>query len=342
MEDPQLFQDAFAKAWFKLTHRDLGPRSRYLGDEVPNEIFDWQDPLPEKSQQPLEEEDIDRLKKMIEECGLSIRERVYAAWSSASTYRDSDKRGGANGSRIRLAPQNGWEANMPDRLSKVLQSLEAIRKRFHKAFSKEISMADMIVLAGSSAIEEAAKRGGYEVEVSFVPGRVDAEEGQTDERAFSWLEPMADGFRNYQQKGCSVPAEYMLLDKAQLLTLTLPQMSVLVAGLRVLGATYQDVKHGVFTDCIECLSNDFFVNLLDMDIEWRAQDKEAKEFIGYDRESGREVWHATRADLVFGANAQLRAQAEFYAQDDNREKFVRDFVAAWEKVMLLDRFDLQG
>ena len=341
LDNPQAFQEAFAKAWFKLTHRDLGPKSRYLGPEVPKETFIWQDPLPKRDYELVSQSDIDMLKNEIMKSGLSIDELVYTAWSSASTYRNSDKRGGANGARIRLEPQTSWEVNMPQQLKNVLTELEKIQKRFNSgAKERVILMADIIVLGGAAAIEEAARRAGYEISVSFVPGRVDASEEHTDVSSFAYLEPVADGFRNYIREECDIPAEYLLLDKAQLLGLTLPEMTVLVGGMRVLDVNYANSSHGILTERPGHLSNDFFVNLLDMDTEWKPQDEKERYFDGFDRKTGQKRWSASRVDLVFGSNSQLRAQAEFYAQDDNREKFVHDFVAAWEKVMCLDRFDL--
>jgi len=342
LENPQELEAAFARAWFKLTHRDMGPKSRYLGPEVPEEDFLWQDPLPPVDHELVDERDIAALKERILNSGLSLSELVYTAWSAASTFRASDKRGGANGARIRLAPQRDWEVNQPEQLAKVLEALEEIRSEFHaaQADGKRISLADLIVLGGCAAVEEAARRAGFDVEVPFAPGRVDATQEQTDVESFGYLEPMADGFRNYLHPECAFPAEQALIDKAQLLTLTVPEMTVLVGGMRALGANYGGTPHGVLTDRPGALTNDFFVHLLDMGIEWRPTSEEARVFEGFDRKTGERRWTATRVDLVFGANSQLRAQAEFYAQDDNREKFVRDFVAAWTKVMNLDRFDL--
>ncbi len=342
LENPDEFADAFARAWFKLTHRDMGPKSRYLGPETPEEDLIWQDPVPPVDHELVDEGDIAELKQQLLASGLTISELVYTAWSAAATFRGSDKRGGANGARIRLAPQKDWEVNQPEQLARVLGVLEEIRARFNRSQkgNKRISLADLIVLGGVAAVEEAARRAGFHVEVPFVPGRTDASQEQTDVESFSYLEPVADGFRNYLKSGCDLPAEHLLIDRAQLLTLTVPEMTVLVGGMRVLGANYGGTSHGVFTERPGVLTNDFFVNLLDMGIEWRPNGQDGQLFEGYDRASGERRWTATRVDLVFGANSQLRAQAEFYAQDDNQEKFVRDFVAAWNKVMNLDRFDV--
>ncbi len=342
LEHPEELEDAFARAWFKLIHRDMGPKSRYLGPEVPEEDLIWQDPIPPVDHELIDAQDAANLKKQILDSGLSISELVYTAWSSASTFRVSDKRGGANGARIRLAPQKDWEVNQPEQLAKVLGVLENIQGEFNAAQKngKRVSLADLIVLAGNAAIEEAARRAGFTVEVPFAPGRTDATQEQTDVESFGYLEPVADGFRNYLNPACEFPAEHALIDKAQLLTLTAPEMTVLVGGMRVLGANYGGAAHGVFTDRPGTLSNDFFVNLLDMGVEWKPTTDDAQLFEGHDRKTGQPKWTATRVDLVFGSNSQLRAQAEFYAQDDNREKFVHDFVAAWNKVMNLDRFDL--
>ncbi len=341
-QNPEAFADAFARAWFKLTHRDMGPKSRYLGPEVPAEDLIWQDPLPARNYALVGKKDIASLKKKILDSGLSISELVYTAWSSASTFRGSDKRGGANGARIRLAPQKNWEVNQPAQLAKVLAKLEKIQKEFNKSQkSKKISMADMIVLGGCAAVEAAAKAAGHKkVEVPFTPGRVDALQEQTDVQSFAVLEPEADGFRNYQKETFSITAEEMLVDKAQLLTLSAPEMTVLVGGLRVLGANYGGAQHGVFTKETGKLTNDFFVNLTDMGVEWHPTDESAQLFKAHDRKTGEIKWTGTRVDLVFGSNSQLRAIAEVYAQDDNKAKFVRDFIAAWNKVMNLDRFDL--
>jgi catalase-peroxidase len=338
-KNPKEFADAFARAWFKLTHRDMGPRVRYLGAEVPKEELIWQDPLPKASGALITAQDIPALKAKILASGLSVSQLVNTAWASASTFRGSDKRGGANGARIRLAPQKDWEVNQPAELAKVLQVLESIQKSFNSKSSRKISLADLIVLAGCLAVNEAAKKAGIDVYMPFYPGRVDATQAQTDVESFAPLEPKADGFRNYQHRSVKVPAEEMLLDRAQLLTLTAPEMTVLVGGLRALGANSGQSKHGVLTSRPGVLTNDFFVNLLDMDIEWRATSAEGV-YEGRDRKSGNVKWTGTRADLVFGSNSELRAIAEVYASDDAKEKFAHDFVAAWDKVMNLDRFDL--
>ncbi|MFO7942609.1 MAG: catalase/peroxidase HPI [Bacillota bacterium] len=342
LENPQEFAETFSRAWFKLTHRDMGPRSRYLGPEVPDEELIWQDPMPELDHELVDEGDIADLKAAITDSGLSISDLVYTAWSSASTFRGSDKRGGANGARIRLAPQKDWEVNQPDRLRQVLETLEDIREDFNAEQSgdKKISLADMIVLGGCAGIERAAVNAGYEVCVPFTPGRTDATEEQTDADSFSVLEPVADGFRNYQQKKFSVSAEEMLLDRAQLLTLTAPEMTVLLGGMRVLNANHEGSPHGVFTKNPETLTNDFFVNLLDMDTAWEPTSEERDLFEGTDRETGELKWTGTRTDLIFGSNSQLRAIAEVYASHDAEKKFVNDFVSAWNKVMNADRFDL--
>jgi catalase-peroxidase len=341
-QDPEAFADAFARAWFKLTHRDMGPKARYLGPEVPAEDLIWQDPIPAVDHPLIDAKDIADLKAKILASGLSISELVYTAWSSASTFRDSDKRGGANGARIRLAPQKDWEVNQPAQLAKVLSALEGIQQEFNSAQKKgqRVSLADLIVLGGCAAVEAAAKAAGYEVEVPFTPGRADALQEQTDVNSFAALEPEADGFRNYQKAVFSVSTEAMLVDKAQLLTLSGPEMTVLLGGLRVLGANHGGSQHGVFTKQPGKLTNDFFVNLLDMGIVWHPASEAADTFEARDRQTGDLKWTGTRVDLVFGSNSQLRALAEVYAQDDNKEKFVRDFVAAWNKVMDLDRFDL--
>ena len=342
-QDPEAFADAFARAWFKLTHRDLGPRSRYLGPEVPAEALIWQDPVPVVDYPLIDAKDIADLKARVLASSLSVPELVSTAWASAATFRGSDKRGGANGGRIRLAPQKDWEANQPAQLARVLATLEGIRQAFNAAQSggKQVSMADLIVLAGCAAVEQAARAGGHDVEVPFAPGRADASQEQTDVVSFEVLEPVADGFRNYQKAGSGVRAEERLLDKAQLLTLSAPEMTVLVGGLRVLNANVGQSAHGVFTQRPGTLSNDFFVNLVDMGTEWAPTSEAAEAFEGRDRKTGALKWTATRVDLVFGANSQLRALAEVYAQDDAKEKFVRDFVATWNKVMNLDRFDLE-
>jgi len=341
-ENPEEFADAFARAWFKLTHRDMGPRSRYLGPEVPAEELIWQDPVPAVDHELIDEKDIAGLKAKILASGLSVSQLVSTAWASASTFRDSDKRGGANGARIRLAPQKDWEVNQPAQLATVLQTLAGVQKGFNSAQSgkKRISLADLVVLGGCAGVEQAAKNGGYEVTIPFMPGRTDALQEQTDVESFGVLEPKADGFRNYQKSKYAVRAEEMLVDRAQLLTLTAPEMTVLVGGMRVLNANFGQSRHGVFTKRPETLTNDFFVNLLDMGTTWKATPADEEVFEGRDRVSGELKWTATRVDLVFGSNAQLRALAEVYAQDDAKEKFVRDFVAAWNKVMNLDRFDL--
>ncbi|HEX9714674.1 MAG TPA: catalase/peroxidase HPI [Desulfurivibrionaceae bacterium] len=341
-ENPEEFADAFARAWFKLTHRDMGPRSRYLGPEVPAEELIWQDPVPAVDHELIDEKDIAGLKAKILASGLSVFQLVSSAWASASTFRDSDKRGGANGARIRLAPQKDWEVNQPAQLATVLQTLAGVQKGFNSAQSgkKRISLADLVVLGGCAGVEQAAKNGGYEVTIPFMPGRTDALQEQTDVESFGVLEPKADGFRNYQKSKYAVRAEEMLVDRAQLLTLTAPEMTVLVGGMRVLNANFGQSRHGVFTKRPETLTNDFFVNLLDMGTTWKATPADEEVFEGRDRVSGELKWTATRVDLVFGSNAQLRALAEVYAQDDAKEKFVRDFVAAWNKVMNLDRFDL--
>jgi catalase-peroxidase len=339
-QDPQAFADAFARAWFKLTHRDMGPRSRYLGPEVPAEELIWQDPVPAVDHELVDAPDVAALKAKVLASGLTLQQLVITAWASASTFRGSDKRGGANGARIRLAPQKDWVVNQPAELAKVLQTLEGIQREFNAAQTgkKRISLADLIVLAGGAAVEAAAKKAGHDVEVPFTPGRTDASQAQTDVESFAVLEPLADGFRNYQRAGVEVPAEELLLDRAQLLTLTAPEMTVLVGGLRALGATVGVSGHGILTGTSGALTNDFFVNLLDMGTEWRLA-ATAGVYEGRDRASGKVRWTGTRVDLVFGSNSELRALAEVYACDDNRGKFVLDFVAAWAKVMNLDRFD---
>jgi len=341
-KDPEAFADAFARAWFKLTHRDMGPRSRYLGPEVPEEELLWQDPIPAVDHPLIDDQDVAALKAKVLASGLSVSELVSTAWASASTFRGSDKRGGANGARIRLAPQKDWEANQPAQLAKVLAKLEGIQGEFNGAQSggKKVSMADLIVLAGCAAVEQAAKQSGHAVTVPFTPGRMDASQAQTDVDAFAVLEPIADGFRNYQKGKYSVSAEELLLDKAQLLTLSAPEMTVLVGGIRALNANVGQTQHGVFTQRPGALSNDFFVNLLDMRTEWKPASNDADVFEGTDRKTGAKKWTGTRIDLVFGSNSQLRALAEAYACSDAQEKFVKDFVAAWNKVMNLDRFDL--
>jgi catalase-peroxidase len=342
LENPDQFADAFARAWFKLTHRDMGPRARYLGPEVPAEELLWQDPIPAVNHKLIDAQDVASLKGKILAAGLSVSQLVSTAWASASTFRGSDKRGGANGARIRLGPQKDWEVNQPAQLAKVLKALEGIQSAFNGAQSggKKVSLADLIVLAGCAGIEQAAKNAGHQVTVPFTPGRMDASQQQTDVESFAVLEPIADGFRNYLKTRYSVPAEVLLVDKAQLLTLTAPEMSVLVGGMRVLNADFGQTRHGVFTKRPEALTNDFFVNLLDMGTEWKAASKDAEVFEGRDRKTGELKWTGTRVDLIFGSNSQLRALAEVYGSSDAEKKFVHDFVAAWNKVMNLDRFDL--
>jgi len=342
-ENPDQFADAFARAWFKLTHRDMGPRSRYLGPEVPDEDLIWQDPIPAVDHELIDAQDIRALKARILASGLSISELVSTAWASASTFRGSDKRGGANGARIRLEPQKSWEVNQPAQLSKALETLEGIQRAFNgeQSGGKKVSLADLIVLGGCAAVEQAAKNAGHDVEVPFTPGRTDASQEQTDVDSFAVLEPVADGFRNYLKARLGVSAEELLIDRAQLLTLTAPEMTVLVGGLRVLGASHGKSPHGVLTRRSGTLTNDFFVNLLDMGTEWKATSKEEDLFEGRDRATGEKKWTATRVDLVFGSNSQLRAIAEVYGCADAEQKLVRDFVAAWSKVMELDRFDLR-
>lgn len=341
-DNPDEFADAFAKAWFKLTHRDMGPKSRYLGPEVPAEDLIWQDPVPAASHPLVNAEDIAGLKANILASGLSVSELVSTAWASASTFRGSDKRGGANGAHIRLEPMKNWEANNPAQLAKVLGTLESIQEEFNSIQSdgKKVSIADLIVLGGSVAVEKAAKDAGFDVTVPFTPGRGDASQEQTETDSFEFLRPMADGFRNYMSSKCPVKAEEMLIDKAQLLTLTAPEMTVLVGGLRVLNTNFDKSKHGVFTETPGKLTNDFFVNLLDLRTTWRATSDAQNVFVGSERKSGEPKWTATRADLIFGSNSELRAIAEVYGCEDAKEKFVTDFVAAWNKVMNLDRFDL--
>jgi catalase-peroxidase len=340
-ENPDQFADAFARAWFKLTHRDMGPRARYLGPEVPAEELIWQDPVPAVDHELIDAKDIADLKAKILASGLSVSELVGAAWASAATFRGSDKRGGANGARIRLAPQKDWDVNQPAQLAKVLETLAGVQKAFDGAAGagKTVSLADLIVLGGSAAVEQAAKRAGHDVTVPFAPGRTDASQAQTDVESFAYLEPVADGFRNYLKAKYAVSAEELLIDKAQLLTLTAPEMTVLVGGLRVLGANHGKSRHGVFTKRPETLTNDFFVNLLDMSTEWKATSDE-NVFEGHDRKTGALKWTGSRVDLVFGSNSELRALAEVYAAADAQAKFVADFVAAWTKVMNADRFDL--
>ena len=342
MENPDEFADAFARAWFKLTHRDMGPVVRYLGPEVPAETLIWQDPVPAVTHELIDAADVAALKGQVLATGLSVSQLVSAAWASASSFRGSDKRGGANGARIRLEPQSGWEVNHPDQLATVLRTLEGIQQSFNaaQAGGKQVSLADLIVLAGAAAVEQAARDAGFSVEVPFTPGRTDASQEQTDVESFANLEPRADGFRNYLGKGNRLPAEYLLLDRANLLTLSAPEMTVLVGGLRVLGANYDGSKLGVFTAAPGVLTNDFFVNLLDMGTTWQPTSQDANTFEGRDAATGEVKWTGSRADLVFGSNSELRALAEVYASDDAKEKFVNDFVAAWDKVMHLDRFDL--
>ena len=341
LENPAEFEDAFARAWFKLTHRDMGPKTRYLGPEVPAEDLLWQDPIPEVTHKLIDENDVADLKDKILDSGLSVSELVSAAWASASTYRDSDKRGGANGARIRLAPQKDWEVNNPKQLAKVLKTLEGIQKEFNDAGGeKQVSLADLIVLGGCAAVEKAAKDAGIDVTVPFTPGRADASQEQTDVENFNYLEPLADGFRNYLKTKYMDSAEEMLVDRAQLLTLTPPEMTVLVGGMRVLNTNFDGSNHGVFTDKPGTLTNDFFVNLLDMRTAWKPVSEENELYEGRDRKTGDLKWTGTRADLLFGSNSELRALAEVYGSADGKEKFVQDFVAVWNKVMNLERFDL--
>lgn len=343
LENPEKFADAFARAWFKLTHRDMGPISRYLGSEVPRETFLWQDPLPKANYKLVNKKDIIHLKKKILASGLSISELVKVAWASASTFRGSDKRGGGNGARIALEPQKDWKVNEPEELKKVLNTLEDIKFKFNglKSGSRKISLADIIILGGCAAIEEAARKAGYNITVPFTPGRTDATQEQTDIKSFCALEPKADGFRNFIKENFDVNQEDMLIDRAQLLTLTAPEMTVLIGGLRVLNANCNNSKEGVFTEREECLTNDFFTNLLDMDIVWKPTSKDADIFEGRNRETGELKWTSSRVDLIFGSNSQLRAIAEVYACDDNNEKFLNDFIFAWNKVMNADRFDIE-
>ncbi|MEU8034742.1 catalase/peroxidase HPI, partial [Streptomyces sp. NPDC049099] len=335
-ENPQEFADAFARAWYKLTHRDMGPKALYLGPEVPAETLIWQDPLPAREGELIDDADVATLKTKLLDSGLSVSQLVTTAWASASTFRGSDKRGGANGARIRLAPQRGWEVNEPDELAQVLRTLEGIQQDFNASSgAKKVSLADLIVLGGVAAVEKAAKEGGFEVRVPFTPGRVDASEEHTDAESFEALEPTADGFRNYLGKGNRLPAEYLLIDKANLLTLSAPELTVLVGGLRVLGANHQQSQLGVLTKTPGVLTNDFFVNLLDMGTTWKSTSEDQTTFEGRDAVTGELKWAGSRADLVFGSNSELRALAEVYASDDAKEKFVKDFVAAWDKVMNL-------
>ena len=338
-KNPEEFADKFARAWFKLTHRDMGPRSRYLGKDVPNEDLIWQDPIPETTHTVVNESDIRELKKKISNSGLTVSELVSTAWASASTFRDSDKRGGANGARICLAPQKFWEVNQPVKLSKVIDKLDEIRQEFNNN-SKVISMADIIVLGGCAGVEQAAKNAGYTITVPFTAGRGDATQDQTDVESFNALEPTADGFRNYLRAKHTVSAEELLVDRAQLMTLSAPEMSVLVAGMRVMNTNFGDTEYGVFTNNPEALTNDFFVNLLDMSTEWNPTSEDADVFEGRDRQNGKVKWKGTRFDLIFGSNSQLRAIAEFYGCDDATQTFINDFVKAWDKIMNLDRFDI--
>jgi catalase-peroxidase len=342
LDDPAAFADAFARAWFKLTHRDMGPKSRYLGPEVPQEDLIWQDPIPALDHALVDENDITNLKQQLLDSGLTVSQLVTTAWASASTFRGSDYRGGANGARIRLAPQKDWPVNNPAQLKKVLEVLTGIQKKFNDNADggKKVSLADLIVLGGCSAIEKAAKDAGYSVTVPFTPGRMDALQEQTDVESISYLEPRADGFRNYRGSKSDVSTEALLIDKAQLLRLTVPEMTVLIGGMRVLNTNFDGSAHGVFTKTPSKLTNEFFVNLLDMRTAWKPAREDKELYQGYDRATEKPTWTATRADLVFGSNAELRAVAEVYASTDGKEKFVKDFVAAWNKVMNLDRFDL--
>jgi catalase-peroxidase len=342
LEHPDELADAFARAWFKLTHRDMGPIVRYLGPEVPSETLIWQDPVPPVTHELIGAADIAALKSQVLASGLSVSQLASAAWAAASSFRGSDKRGGANGGRIRLEPQSGWEVNNPDQLAIVLRTLEGIQQSFNaaQAGGKQVSLADLVVLAGAAAIEQAARDGGVSVEVPFTPGRADASQDQTDTESFAAIEPKADGFRNYLGKVNRLPAEYLLIDRANLLTLSAPEMTVLVGGLRVLDTNYDGSKLGVFTATPGSLTNDFFVNLLDMGTTWKATSEDANTFEGRDAATGAVKWTGSRVDLVFGSNSELRALAEVYASDDAKEKFVNDFVAAWTKVMNADRFDL--
>ena len=342
LENPEEFADAFARAWFKLTHRDMGPRSRYLGPEVPAEELIWQDPVPAVDHEIIDTQDISDLKGKILASGVSVSQLVSTAWASASTFRGSDKRGGANGARIRLSPQKNWEVNQPSQLKAVLQTFEKIQKEFNNSQSggKKVSLADLIILGGCAGVEQAAKNAGYDITVPFTPGRTDATQEETDVESFAVLEPKADGFRNYQKAKYSVSAEELLVDRAQLLTLTAPEMTVLIGGMRVLNTNFGQSRHGVFTKRPETLSNDFFVNLLDMRTEWKAVSKDNDVFEGRDRSTGQLMWTGTRVDLIFGSNSQLRALAEVYGCEDSQEKFLQDFVVVWDKIMNLDRFDL--
>ena len=341
LDNPDKFDDAFARAWFKLTHRDMGPRTAYVGPEAPTEDLIWQDPIPAIHHEVINEKDISALKATLLNSGLSISEMVSTAWASASTYRDSDRRGGANGARIRLSPQKDWEVNNPKQLEKVLGILEQIQSDFNaKSNTKKVSIADLIVLAGCAGVEKSATNAGFDVKVPFTPGRMDATQEQTDITSFGLLEPMADGFRNYLKTQYTISTEELLIDKAQLLTLSAPEMTVLVGGMRTLNANFDGSTHGIFSSNKEALTNDFFVHLLDMSTEWKASSDTKEEFEGSDRKTGEVKWTATRADLIFGSNSELRALAEVYASDDAKEKFVNDFIGAWNKVMNLDRFDI--
>lgn len=340
-ENPDLFADAFARAWFKLLHRDMGPKSRYLGPEVPEEDLIWQDPIPKADYKLIDENDINVLKNKILECGIPVSELVSVAWAAASTYRNSDKRGGANGGRIRLEPQRNWQVNNPPVLSRVLEKLENIQGEFNSSNSdKKVSLADLIVLAGCAAVEKAARDAGFNITVPFTPGRTDASQELTDVDSFEVLEPFADGFRNYLKSISDIPSEHFLIDKANLLTLSVPEMTVLIGGMRALNANWNKSDYGIFTKRPGVLTNDFFINLLDMNTEWRAADDSGEYFEGIDRKTKAHKWNATRVDLIFGSNSELRAVAEVYGSSDAQEKFVRDFVKAWDKVMMLDRFDL--
>jgi len=342
MENPEEYTKAFGRAWFKLTHRDMGPPSTYLGPEIPKETYIWQDPIPVLNHALIDSKDIKNLKSQIANSGLSTQEMVSVAWASASTYRGSDRRGGANGARIRLEPQRNWEVNNPKQLEKVLAVYEKIQSEFNKkGGKKQVSMADLIVLGGNVGVEAAAKKAGFEIEVPFTAGRMDATQDQTDVASFNLLEPMADGFRNYQKTRYTLSTEELLVDKAQMLTLSAPEMTVLVGGMRAIGTNYNGSKVGAFTSNLGALTNDFFVNLLDMSTQWKSTNEYRDEFVGTDRKTGDVRWAATRADLIFGSNSELRAIAEVYAQNDAKEKMVRDFVAAWSKVMELDRFDVK-
>ncbi len=342
LENPDQFADAFARAWFKLTHRDMGPIACYLGPEVPKETLIWQDPIPKVNHELIDEKDIASLKAAILKSGLTVSQLVLTAWASASTFRDSDRRGGANGARVRLEPQKNWKVNNPALLDKVMKTLERIQTDFNKEQkgNRKVSLADLIVLGGCAAVEKAAKDAGHNINVPFTPGRMDATQEQTDAISFAVMEPIADGFRNYLKNKFSVATEELLVDKAQLLTLSAPEMTVLIGGMRVLGANWDGSKHGVFTSKTEVLTNDFFVNLLDMSTVWKPTSEENELFEGYDRKTGKLKWTATRVDLIFGSNSELRALAEVYGSSDAQHKFVEDFVAAWSKVMNLDRFDL--